>query len=211
MPIWHDPYNDFAATFNVRNEMFHTTAVLPDTDQPFPQELWDVRLGGSYKHLFDNGWIGGASISLGSAGDEPFVYGRDFIGGINTFLTVPQGDCNYWLFSLSYSNNSELQFPIPGVAFVWQPTDNFRMNIGLPFQLLYRPTDDLTLDFSYMLLRTVHARATYRLGPHLRVYAGYDWGNDEYPLSDRTEDDDRLFYYDQRVAAASSTCSAAMP
>ena len=57
-----------------------------------------------------------------------------------------------------YSPTSELPFPIPGVAYVWQPADNFRMNIGVPFMVMYRPVDDLTLDFSYMLVRTVHAR-----------------------------------------------------
>ena len=126
LPVWHDGTNDFAATAHVRNEIIHTTAILPDTGQPFPQELWDIRFGGSYRHLFDNGWIGGASFGLGTSGDQPFEHTRDFTASLNAFLTVPQGERNYWLFSLAYSSNSELPFPVPGVAYVWQPSDQFR-------------------------------------------------------------------------------------
>ncbi len=66
---------------------------------------------------------------------------------------------------------------------------------------MYRPVDDLTLDVSYMLLRTVHARATYRLASWMRLYTGYDLENEAYPLADRTNVRDRLFYYDQRLSA----------
>jgi hypothetical protein len=121
--------------------------------------------------------------------------------GVNGFLRVPQGEHNAWLFSLSYSSNSELPIPIPGVAFLWQPSEYFRMNVGLPFQIMYRPLDDLTFDFSYMLLTSVHARATYRVCPQVRVYAGYDWNNESYLPADRLNEEDRLFYYDQRLTA----------
>jgi hypothetical protein len=140
-------------------------------------------------------------VSFGSASDEPFHSWKEMTAGINSFLRVPQGDHNAWLFSLSYSSNSELAFPVPGVAYVWQPSDNFRANIGLPFQLWYRPIDCLTFDFSYMLLRTVHARATYRVLPKLRLYTAFDWGNESYLLANRAQDNDRFFYYDMRLTS----------
>jgi hypothetical protein len=199
VPLWHTERNDIAATVHVRNELFQTDAVLPNTTRAFPDQLWDVRFGGSYRHLFDNGWIAGAGVGLGSSGDRPFEHSRDFTGSVNAFLTVPQGEHNYWLFNLAYSSNSDLPFPIPGLAFVWQPVDYFRAHIGLPFQLMYRPVDDLTLDLSYMLLYTVRARATYRVAPWLRLFAGYEVGDEAYPLADRPDANDRLFYYDQRV------------
>src|SRR5262249_5232974 len=90
---------------------------------------------------------------------------------------------------------------LPGVAYVWQPSEYFRANIGLPFQIMYRPLDDLTLDFSYMLLRTVHAKASYRLAPWVRVHAGFDWDNESYFLADRVNENDRFFYYEKRVSA----------
>jgi hypothetical protein len=64
---------------------------------------------------------------------------------------------------------------------------------------MYCPIDDITLDVSYMLLRTIHARATYRLLPRVNVYVGYDWANESYFLADRMNENDRFFYYDMRV------------
>jgi hypothetical protein len=199
VPFWQDCANEVTGHLNARSEIFHTEAVLPDTGQRFPEELWNIRAGVTYRHLFDNGWIAGVTGSFGSASDDPFHSIHELTVGVNGFLRIPQGDNNAWLFTLSYSPTSELPFPIPGVAFVWHPSEYFMANIGLPFMLLYRPTDDLTLDLSYMLLTTVHARADYRIARPLHVYVGFDWSNESYYPVDRSDDRDRLFYYDKRL------------
>jgi hypothetical protein len=87
------------------------------------------------------------------------------------------------------------------VAYIYNPSDSLRVNIGLPFQVMYRPTDDVTLNVSYMLLRTVHAQLAYRVSPWLRAHVGFDWGNESYFLADRANVNDRLFYYDKRASA----------
>ena len=138
---------------------------------------------------------------MGSASNVPFRGWNEMTAGFNGFLRVPSGDRDAWLFTLSYSPTSELAFPIPGVAYLWQPSDQLRMNIGLPFLVWYRPFDDLTIDFSYMLIRTVHARVAYRVLPHLRIYTGFDWCNESWLLTDRPSYNDRFFYYDMQVNA----------
>jgi hypothetical protein len=198
-PFWQDGPDEWAGSIHVLNEHFNTSAILPNSRLPFPDDLWNIRVGTSYRHLFDNGWIAGGTLSVGSASDEPFNTFKEMTFGVNAFLRIPQGEHNAWLFSLNYSPTSELPFPIPGVAYIYQPTDYFRANLGLPFALWYRPIDDLTLDFSYMLLRTVHARATYRVYGPVRVYGGFDWSNESYFLADRANENDRFFYYDKRL------------
>jgi hypothetical protein len=201
IPVWQDEFNEWSVNAHVRAEVFNTGAVIPPTLQPFPDELWSVRFGAAYRHLFDNGWIAGGSVSVGSASDKPFHSINEMTAGVNAFLRIPSCEHNAWLFTLSYSANSELGFPIPGVAYMWQPTDYFRANIGLPFALWWRPMEDLTLDFSYMLVRTVHARATYRVCREVRVYTAFDWSNESYFLADRVNENDRFFYYDKRLSA----------
>lgn len=198
-PVWQCAPDEWSLSAHLRNELFHTGAVFPQSGQPFPDELWSLNFGTTYRHLFDNGWVAGGTVSVGSASDQPFHSINEMTAGVNAFLRVPQGERNAWLFTLSYSSSSELPFPIPGVAFLWQPCDQLRMNIGLPFQVMYRPTEDWTFDLSYMLLTSVHARATYRAARMLRVYAGYDFDNESYLPVDRPAEEDRLFYYDQRV------------
>jgi len=200
-PLWQDPANEWSGTVRVRSELFQTGAILPITGQAFPPDLWDVTFGTNFRHLFDNGWIAGGGLNVGSPSDKPFHSYDEMTVGLNAFLRIPQGEHNAWLFTLAYAANSELPFPVPGVAFLWQPSDCLRINVGLPFAVLYRPTEDLTFEFSYMLIRSVHARATYRLRERLRIYGGYDWSNEGYFLADRADIQDRFFAYDQRLSA----------
>jgi hypothetical protein len=204
-PFWQSDRDELSGTVHVRAQLIHTGAILPNTDQPFPDQLWDVRLGATYRHLFDNGWIAGGSFNFGSASNEPFHSINELTVGLNAFLRVPSGEHNAWLFSLSYSPTGELSFPIPGVAYMWVPNDDFRMNVGLPFMVWYRPIEDVTLEASYMLLTTIHARATYRVCKPVRVYLGFDWSNESWFIVPRPDDKDRLFYYEKRLSVGAQT------
>jgi hypothetical protein len=204
VPVYHDGCDTVALTFRGRNESFNTDAVLPqsalENQRAFPAELWNINFGASYAHRFDDGWIAGGTVTVGSPSDKPFHSIDEVAVGATAFLRIPSGEHDAWLFSLSYSPTAEVNFPIPMVAYIYNPTPDLRINIGLPFQIMYRPIPDLQLDFSYMLLRNVHARATYRICDYLRFHVGYDWSNESYFLADRQSVNDRLFYYDMRVS-----------
>jgi hypothetical protein len=199
-PMWNDNVNSVSIFASMQGENFFTNAILPNSGREFPDDLWAVHVGGTYSHHFDNGWSAGGTLSVGSASDELFHSTREMDVGGNAFLVIPQGEHNAWLFTITYSPTAELDFPIPGVAFVWQPSDDFRMLIGLPFLIMYRPVDQVTLDFSYVLVRNVHARATYHVTPRLGVYCGYDWSNESFFLADREDYNDRFFSYNQRIS-----------
>jgi hypothetical protein len=200
-PLYHDGGDVWALTLRTRNETFDTQAVLPHSTREFPGDLWAVTFGTTYAHTFDSGWVLGGSLNVGSASDQPFHSIHEITEGASAFLRVPSGDRDFWLFSINYSPTAEVAFPIPMVAYVYNPSNYLRVNIGLPAQVMYRPTEDLTLNFSYMLLRTVHAQASYRLCPWARAHVAFDWGNESYFLVDRPAVNDRLFYYDKRVSA----------
>jgi hypothetical protein len=204
-PLWQTDCDELSGSLHARVAFIQTGAILPDTDQPFPDQLWDLRAGVGYRHLFDNGWIAGANVSVGSASNEPFHSINEMTVGVNAFLRVPQGEHNAWLFSLNYSPTGELSFPIPGAAFAWAPSEAFHMNIGLPFMIHYRPVEDLTLEASYMLLTTMHARATYRVCKSLRVYTGFDWSSESWYVVPRPDVKDRLFYYEKRLSVGAAT------
>ncbi len=169
--------------------------------QPFPSDLWDVRVGANYSHRFDNGWVAGGGFNVGSASDRPFSSIDEITAGVNAFLRIPQGEHNAWLFTLAYSPTGELNFPVPGVAFQWVPSDNLRINIGLPFQMTYRPIENVTLDASYVPIQTVHARAAWRVLKPLRLYGAFDWNSESYFLYDRPVYQDRFFSYEKRLSA----------
>ena len=116
-PLWIDPADALSLSGGVGNRLIETDAVLPDTGQPIPSDLWNVHLGLRYSRLLDNGWMAGGGVSVGSASDYPFAGIREMYVGMNAMLRIPQGEHNAWMFSLMYSPTGELNFPVPGVAF----------------------------------------------------------------------------------------------
>ncbi len=199
-PLWSDAVSLWSLSGGVRDRLIESEAVIPLTGQTVPADLWNINLGLHYTRLFDNGWIAGGGVSIGSASDHPFWSINEMNVGMNAMLRVPQSEHDAWMFTLMYSPINEINFPIPGVAYSYNPSPQFHANIGLPFQMTWRPTDDWRFEASYMLLRTVHAKAQYRLASWLSAVAAYDWSNEAYELVDRPELDDRFFIYDQRVS-----------
>ena len=199
-PLWKDSISAWSLTAGVRNDLFQTAAILPETGQPLPSELWAVNLGLRYNRLLDDGWIVGGGVSFGSASDHPFATIHELDVGMNAMLRIPQGEHNAWVFTLMYSPMNELNFPLPGVAFFWNPSPQFCANIGLPLMLMWRPTDDWQFQATYMLIRTVHLKALFRITEGLKAFAAYDWSNEAYSLLDRPDLNDRFFIYDQRVS-----------
>jgi hypothetical protein len=134
LPMWNDCGDVVIFSTGVRNSMFFTDAVLPDSHRPFPSELWNVNFGSLYSHRFNNGWMGGLGINFGSASDQPFHSINEMNLGFFSYLQVPvRNDRDAWRFSLMYSPVGNLNFPIPGVAYLWNPSDAFHASIGLPF------------------------------------------------------------------------------
>jgi hypothetical protein len=204
-PLWKDPLNALSLTGGVRNELIQTDAILPGVGQPVPSELWGVNLGLRYSRQLDDGWITGGGVSIGSASDHPFAGWRELNIGMNAMLRIPQGEHNAWIFTLAYSPLGELAFPVPGVAFSYNPSPQFHANIGLPLMVMWRPTDDWQFQASYMLLRTVHVKSQYRFARWLSGFAAYDWSNESYFLVDSPDSTDRFFIYDQRASLGLQT------
>jgi hypothetical protein len=206
-PLWQSAGDEWTGSTSVRHQEYDTHAVRPDTGAPFPEELWDVRVGAGYRHKFENGWIGGVNVSLGSASDEPFASADELIVRGVALLRVPHGQRNAWLLSLLYTSGEEYvaglrDVPIPGIAYQYAPSDRFLAIVGIPFSTVeYRPLEQLTLEALYVPLRRVRARVTYALFRPLRLYAGFDWDSDVHFLADRADEDDRLYYYEKRLTA----------
>jgi hypothetical protein len=204
-PVWKSDPHTVILSGGVQLDLFNTDAVLPDSGRAFPAELWNIKLGMNYIRRFDNGWTGGASANIGSASDQPFSAMRDVNFGMFAFLRVPHRERNAWNLSLAYAPLSPIPFPIPMASYQWQKSDAFSMNIGVPLQMTYRPTERLKFDVSYMLLTTVHAQATYQLNDQWTTYGAFDWQNQSWFLDDRQDRKERLFSYDKRLSVGVKT------
>jgi hypothetical protein len=194
------PASGWLVSANVQYRSIRTEAILPDTGQAYPNELWNINMGLIYFHKLDNGWLWGGGANFGSATDRPFASIDEMFVGMNAFLRIPSGERNAWMFSVFYAPMSELRFPIPLVAYFYSPSENLQINLGLPLSIKYRPWERLTLEASFLPIHTVHAKAKYDFCNWLSAFASYDWANVSYALADREDSQQRFYMYDQRLA-----------
>jgi hypothetical protein len=178
-----------------------TDAVLPDSGQPIPDQLWLVETGFMHiRPLADGGSIGGTFL-IGSASDRPYAAGRDLTLMALGFYTRPAArPDDEWSFSVFYSPTSQLPYPLPGIAYVWRPSDRLEAKIGLPPAVEWRPTDDWTFTANYFPLVNFNVIARRRLADTLAAIAFYRSDTEIYFLADRRQDDQRFFVFDQRAA-----------
>ena len=203
-PLFQNSTDELAMSARLRYQEYDTEARLPDSGQRLPEELFDARAGLSYRHKFENDWTLGGSLTVGSASDKPFHSEDELIVRAAALLRVPSGPRNAWLYSLTYASDVEIfnlrHIPIPGIAYLWAPSDTFTAVVGFPFASVeYKPLQSLTLEASYFPVRTVRARATYVIFRPLRVFVGFDADHDSYYLADRGDKNDQLFYYEKRL------------
>jgi hypothetical protein len=71
VPLFQSPADEWSGAVRVRNQNFATGALLPDTGEAFPDELWNVRIGAGYRHRFGSGWIAALQVTVGSPSDQP--------------------------------------------------------------------------------------------------------------------------------------------
>ena len=202
VPLRQSPTDEWYASLRVRNQEFATGAVLPDTGERFPDELWDIRIGTGYRHRLDSGWISAFDVTVGSPSDRPFASADEVAVNATALLRVPARDRDAWIFFLNYGSNREFlpNVPLPGFGYSYQPSDQFTavVTTGLA-SVEYRPVETLTLSASYIAIRTMDVRLTYQVFRPVRLWAGVDWTNDRYLRADRADPDDRLFYYEKRI------------
>jgi hypothetical protein len=187
---------------NVRVLDIRSDAVLPNSNQSFPEYLAHPEINVAYKERMADDKIWGVSLALGSPSDRPFGSIQEVGVDTTAFLRLPINDDDAWVVYLNYSNMRQgLQHvPIPGIAYVHEPSENLLAFVGLPLAYVkYKPSERWTLRAYYMLPRSVHAKASYEFAEGFNIYGGFDWDADVFFRHDRHEDENRLFYYQKSI------------
>jgi hypothetical protein len=201
-PIYSDEQNTLLAFVDARYIAFHTDAFLKDSRRPFPNQLWELVGGLSFSRHTDNGWTVGGSANVGSPSDRPFNSLREVVPSLTGFVRMPgarEGDA--WLLSVSWAPVSLIRFPLPGVAYEWNLSEQLQVVAGVPFSIVWRPTERLRFDAGYMPPLQTRAQATYRILDTIDVFAGFESVNEAYLLDDRAHWRDFFYSYEKRLPA----------
>lgn len=200
MPIYRGDYGTAVLTTSVKNTHYFTDAVLPDSGRAFPDDLWNVKFGLTYIRKFDSGSTLGIISSVGSASDRPFQSSDEVNLNLISFLRRPAwNEQDAWMFGVMYSPTGSLNFPVPILAYEWNPSESFQMNLGIPFSMRWQPREDWTLNVAYVPLTNGSVMLTHDLTDRWHIYSGYRSIAQSYFLSDRVNKDDRFFSLQQRL------------
>lgn len=202
VPVWRDGGDMVMARLGVRHTLFQTDALLPDSGRPFPDQLWNLNVGLNYLRRFENGWTGMLMGGFGSASDKPFHSIDEVTATLGGLVRIPaRNGRDSWQVGAMYMAGGPVNFPLPILSYAWNPSEQLKVNIGLPLSVFWQPTDDWTLNLSYMPLYNINARLTYRAAPRVQVYGGYEYLNESYFLAGRANTQDRFFALEQRLVA----------
>ncbi len=190
-----------AATLNLRWLDFDTKAIFPTSQKAFPTALYNIEPGLYYHQKFENDMVGGAVVSLGSPSDKPYHSANELAPSVNAFLKVPRTNGDAYLFSFFYQPTGQLRYPLPAFAYQYNPTQDLQVNIGLPFDVKWRFADHWRLEAGYVPITSVRSFVYYDYSTHASIFAGFEWQNDSYLLSDRAVHSQYLFQYEKRVSA----------
>jgi len=199
-PLWTNGKQMALVSVLVQNSMFQTDAILPQSGQPFPDNLWNINFGLNYLHPFENGWTGMAGINFGSASNQPFHSIDEMTLGTMSFLRVPaRNERDAWMFALMYSPVGNVNFPIPGLAYQWNRSETFQASIGIPFSMVWRPFEKLTINMTYMPIINGSVRVSYQLTEDVCTYGAFESCQEVYLLADRVDLNDRFMGFEQRL------------
>lgn len=202
VPILTEKTSDLTVSLGLKAMDIDSSARFNRSWDALPPELWDLRIGTTYRRKLDNGWTAGGNVTIGSASNHLFASAEEIVASVTGFVRIPHKEHTAWLVFLNYSNEREFcrHIPLPGAGYEIAPDRTFRALLGAPFSNVhYEPIEGLTFDARYIIPRTVHAELGYRIVRPVKVYGGFDWSNQRWFRYDRDDDDDRLFYYEKKV------------
>jgi hypothetical protein len=201
-PIHREGCDTAAVGLGVRNTLFYTDAILPDSLRPFPSALWDIEAGVAYSHQWENGWTTGAVVSAGSASDRPFRRGNVLVASLDLYTAIPVVGDDAWIVGVSYQPTSDFPYPMPIASYYWKPHADLEVNLGVPFFMRWRFAPEWSTELFYLPVRTVTARVIWNPCeyPEYHFYGAFNWSNESYFLADRQNDGDRFYGFEKRLS-----------
>ncbi|MFO0947184.1 MAG: hypothetical protein U1D30_14780 [Planctomycetota bacterium] len=178
MPVWKSGPTMVFLNTEVQQARFSRDggpgggAIVAPDPAGSPDTVANVALGTRVVTAFDNGWSRTLSLNVGSASDQPFHSSREWNIGTMGSLIIPRGD-DGWMFSLFYSPTSQLWFPVPGIAYLWNPNEDLSVSLGIPFALNWQMTPIWRLEANYVPVTNINTRLVAKLSEKCEVYVGY--------------------------------------
>jgi hypothetical protein len=167
-----------------------------------PDHFWNVGGGIQYTRSLDATRFWSGSFSVASPSNRPFSSGRviDYVG--NLFYGFPATEKANWVLLLNYSNNRPILngIPLPGFAYSYTPSKEFRVTAGFPFLSVYYEFAPRFSVQAYVVgVSILKTELAYQLFGPAALYLGIDFNQEVYLRDGRTRTTDRFFYAEKKL------------
>ena len=182
---------------------YEVTYLDINSDDPrLPRQLSDQSIAAGFAFAKFEGWIAGATLGVGYAGDTPFADGgawyakADVIAGkeLNKNSTITIG--------IDYDGNRTFMpdIPLPGIEYAFKmPERNLQLVVGMPVNaLIWNGADNVTVEMTYTMLDRFDARISYQFAPHISIFGRVESRETAFFLDELEDRNNRLIFHQRR-------------
>lgn len=165
-------------------------------------ELYDLRMGLTYTKALSETRLWSVQTRYGSASDRPFADSTVDTLGVTGFYSFSNDETSRWLLLVDYSNNRPIlnNLPLPGFAYFYNPSKEFRGVFGAPFASInWSFTETLSLDLFTIVPWVLKGSVNYKINEFAKAYVGIDFSQVTYYLYGRENLKERLFYDEKKI------------
>jgi hypothetical protein len=201
VPVAKTDTDTWSATASVATLHTDNAFLLPSATR-VPNTLQNINFGANYNHKLEGKKFWGVNLSYGSASDRPFSESSVSTVGANFSYLLSAEETSSWVLIVNYSNNRPIlnNVPLPGFAYSYTPSKEFRGIFGFPFVFTrweFQPAWSWT--FIILGFSVVKTEVAYSVWGPLQIFSYYDFSQQPFLLRDRTDRKQRLFYNEQRL------------
>ncbi|HRK01921.1 MAG TPA: hypothetical protein PLH57_04595, partial [Oligoflexia bacterium] len=165
-------------------------------------DLYDFQIGATYMRQTARQHVWSIQSTYGSASNKPFKDSSvTTVSGLASYR-FPTSSASTWSFFLQYSNNRPILngWPLPGFAYTYVPSKDFRATFGVPFASLYwKYADHWSVNLFTLAPWVARLQNNYIIGGPIQVFAGGELSQATFLLHGRADKKER-FYYDEKKA-----------
>lgn len=191
-------------TVSLRGQRFALSGVAPlPNGVRIPDRLYNLGVGAGYTHQIKPGRFWGMNADYGSASDHPFASGQVNTMGGTAMYGWSESAQKHWTLILNYSNNRPFlnNIPLPGFAYTYIASPDFRITAGAPFALLHWKFAPLwSVDFFTIVPWTVRTAIGYQVAKFYQVYGAGEFDQQMFLRRDRAVRKERLFYDEKKLS-----------
>lgn len=164
--------------------------------------LYEIKFGANFTQVLEEKRLWSAMVNYGSASDKPFQDRSVNTLGLTALYSMPSDATSSWIFLINYSNNRPIlnNIPLPGFAWFFNPSKEFRLVLGAPFAMTHwQFADQWGLNFFALVPWTIKGSIYYKIAPFAQAYTGLDFSQETYYLHGREKKEERLFYDEKKL------------